>query len=436
MAIFNKNEIKKLKESFARMNSVDIAAKFNDFSAPEMAIAVTLIDKETMAEVFAEFGPEKKEEIILNFTKPEITDMLEEMDSDDLVDSIQELPSNMVTKILSHVDKQRRDTINKLLNYPEESVGSLMNVEYVVIRKGNTRTEAFNKIKESDASYEHLTSIYVIDNKRELLGYIYVSDLIKIDSESLDEIINYDIIYVNTRDDQEKAAKLFNKYHFLALPVIDSESRLVGIITADDIFEIIAEEIYEDYILMEGIQVPKESYLDATPWALAKKRVFWLLFLMISATFTGKIIQSYDNLLSTSVILAAFIPMLMDSGGNSGSQSSTLIIRALALNEVSNKDFLKVAFKEMSVGIIVGFIVAVVNYFRIIFLSENDPLVALTVSATLFFTVVISKLIGGLLPLIAKSLKQDPALMASPLITTIVDTVSLFIYFTIASFLL
>lgn len=426
-------EVRELKTKFWQMTPVDIAEYFDGFTKEQRAIATTILDKSTMAEVFAEFSAEKKQELIMTLTQPEITALLLEIKSDDLVDAIQELPSNMVSKLIDNVEKDRREMINQLLKFPEKSVGSLMSVEYVGIHEDDTREEVIEKIRDSDAGYEHLTAVYVLEPTRKLIGYIYLADLIRSEEESIKDLINYDVISVKTMTDQEEAANYFNKYHFLAIPVTDLENRLVGIITADDIFEVIADEIHEDYTLMQGLQITKDGYKESTPWQLAKQRVFWILFLMISATFTGKIIQSYDALVSSSVILAAYIPMLMDSGGNSGSQSSTIVIRALALDEIETTDFLKVAFKEASVGIIVGSIVAIVNYARIIFLDKTDSSIALAVSITLFCTVVISKLIGGLLPLVAKVTNQDPAVMASPLITTIVDAVSLIIYFAIAS---
>ena len=430
---WTKDEMKELQLKFSQMTPVDIAEYFNDFNKEQRVIASTILDKSTLAEVFAEFSLEKKQELIMTLTQPEITALLLEMESDDLVDAIQELPSNMVSKLINNVDKDRRDMINQLLNFPKESVGSLMSVEYVVIHEDDTRSKVIEKIRNSDAGYEHLTAVYVLEATRKLIGYVYVADLIRSEDENIKDLINYDVVSVETMTDQEEAARYFNKYHFLALPVTDSENRLVGIITADDIFEVIADEIHEDYTLMQGLQITKDGYLDLTPWRLAKQRVFWILFLMISATFTGRIIKSYDALLSSSVILAAYIPMLMDSGGNSGSQSSTIVIRALALDEIQTKDFLKVAFKEASVGMIVGFIVAIVNFGRIIFLERTDTAIAIAVSITLFCTIVISKLIGGLLPLLAKVTNQDPAVMASPLITTIVDAISLIVYFAIAS---
>ena len=430
---WTKEELQALKDKLNQMSPVDIADYFENLTAQEQAIASQLIDKATLAEVFAEYDSDKKLAIISKLTQPEITDLLYELDSDDLVDVIQEMPSNMVTKILAHVDHDRRHQINRLLKFPDESVGSLMSVDFVVIHEGDSREEAIEAIRASDAGYEHLTAVYVLGSKRELIGYVYMADLIRLEESDISSIVNYDVISVHTLTDQEEAANIFNRYHFLALPVTDTENRLVGIITADDIMDVIADEIYEDYSLMRGIQLSKEGYLEQSSWQLARQRVFWLLFLMISATFTGKIIQAYDSILSSSVILAAYIPMLMDSGGNSGSQSSTVVIRALALDEIQVGDFLKVALKEAGVGFIVGLIISVVNYFRIILFDRTSPVIALTVSLTLLFTIVMSKLIGGLLPLIAKMTNQDPAVMASPLITTIVDAVSLLIYFTIAT---
>ncbi|WP_273478337.1 magnesium transporter [Ignavigranum ruoffiae] len=428
-----REELKALQDKLKTMTPVDIAQYFEEMDIDEQALAASLLDKATLAEVFAEFDTEKKYEIISQMTQPEMTNLLLELDSDDLVDAMQELPSNIVTKMLQVIEPNRRQQINKLLNYPQESVGSLMSVDFVVVHQGDDRASILRKIRQSNAGYEHLTAVYVLDQTRKLIGYIYLADLIRLEDDNIEDVINYDIISVQTLTDQEEAANLINRYHFLALPVTDLEGRLVGIITADDILDIIADEIHEDYSLMQGVQVSNLDYLNQTPWQLAKQRVFWLLFLMVSATFTGNIIQAYDKVLSASVILAAYIPMLMDSGGNSGSQSSTVVIRALALDEITVHDFFKVMVKEAGVGLIVGAIIAVVNYFRIILFDGTNPFIAMTVSATLLCTIVISKLIGGLLPLLAKLAKQDPAVMASPLITTIVDAVALIIYFTIAT---
>lgn len=433
---WSKNDLQTLKDKLQTMTPVDIADYFEEANVTEQAVITRIIDKSTLAEVFAEFDREKKYQIIERLTDPEITNLILELDSDDLVDVIQEMPSNMVTKMLGYVDPERRQVINKLLHFPEESVGSLMSVEFVVVKDTDNRETIRQKIIDSDASYEHLTAVYVLGDKRELKGYIYLADLIRYPDQDIEDLIKYDVVSVQTLTDQEEAANLINRHHFLALPVTDMENRLVGIITADDIFDVIAEEIHEDYSLMQGLQVSKLGYLESSSWELAKQRVFWLLFLMVSATFTGKIIQAFDEILSTSVILAAYIPMLMDSGGNSGSQASTLVIRALALNEIEMSDYLKVAMKEMGVGVIVGAIIALVNFIRIIVFDKTSVMIALTVSLTLFCTVIIAKLIGGSLPLLAKLLKQDPAVMASPMLTTIVDAVALLIYFTTATRLL
>lgn len=432
----NFKELASLQATLKTMQEVDIAEFLIKMEPEKRTIVMTMLPKDVLAEVFAELPRDLKTEVIESFTNPDLKDLIDELASDDLVDSLQELPSNMVTKLLHYVDSDRRDSINKLLNYPEDSVGSLMSVDYVAVKKSDSKSDVLKKISQSPADHEHLDSIFIKDDKRQIIGYFYLADLVRLQEESLDSIIQWNPVKVYTHDDQEKAAKLFNKHSLLSIPVCDKEDRIVGIITADDIFDVIADEIHEDYSLMQGMGTTESPYLETGVFSLASKRIVWLLVLMISATVTGFIIEKYQAVLSSTVALAAYIPMLMDSGGNSGSQSSTLIIRSMALDEIKEKDSLKVLWKELRVGLVVGSILALVNLVRMMLLSQVSINICVTVSLTLLMTIVMAKLVGGLLPVLARKLKQDPAVMAGPLVTTVVDAFALVIYFKIAQLLM
>lgn len=431
-----KNEMAQLQATLKTMPEADIADFLMTLDLNKRAVALTLLDKTVLAEVFSLFDSDEKEEILSLLTQPEIEEMIDELDADDLVDILQELPTNVVKRLLKQVDPEKRPTINHLLRYPANSVGSLMNTDYVAVRQTSTKSQILGKIVDSPASQEHLHTIFIIDDSGQLAGYIYLADLVRLKGEDIAELIHWNPISVWTRADQEEASQLFQKHYLLSLPVQDSENRLVGIVTADDIFEVIAEEIHEDYSLMQGMGVTTKPYLEVSVLELAKKRVVWLLLLMLSATLTGAIIERYEAVLATTVVLAAYIPMLMDSGGNSGSQSSTLIIQSMAMGEITMQDSLKVLWKEFRVGLVVGGILAVVNFIRMMVLNQSGPAIAFVVSVTLLFTIVLAKLIGGGLPILAKQLKQDPAVMAGPLVTTVVDACALVVYFQVASALL
>lgn len=425
-----------LQTRLKQLNDIDIAELMETSSQEQRAIISQLLSKKQMADVFHLLDQEVREALLDSLSDPEITQLLDEIESDDLVDSLQEMPANLVTELIDHIDPKKRDTINRLLKYPQESVGSLMSVDYVTIQPSATRQDVIEAVRRSSGGYEHTNQIFVIDDQRHLLGFIYLSDLVKASDENIDKLINYNPVMVYTGDDQEVASNLFIRYRLLNLPVIDSEQRLVGIVTADDIFEVISDEIYEDYSLMGGLLKPKpddKDYLHTGILELVKDRIGWLLFLMLSATFTGFIIQKYETVLASTVVLAAYIPMLMDSGGNSGTQSSTLITRAIATDTLDFLNIGTVIKKEFCVGLIVGIIMALVNFLRLIFLDGATLQIALTVNLTLIVTIIMAKVIGGILPLFAERINQDPAIMSGPLITTLVDTFTLLIYFNIAT---
>ncbi|MBB6630894.1 magnesium transporter [Clostridium algidicarnis] len=433
----DKERIEILREKFTEMNVVDIAQIFEEIPEEKKLIIFRILPKDIAAEVFSYMSQKEQQFIIESITDKEVQSLVEDLYLDDTVDFVEELPANVVKKVLRNTDEETRKRINFFLNYPENSAGSIMTIEYVDLKKNMTVKEAISRIKKIGIDRETIDTCYVTSKGRKLEGVVLLRQIILSDeNEIIENIMDKDVKYVNTHDDQETVALLFKKYDLLAMPVTDNEDRLVGIITIDDILDIIEEETTEDFYKMAAMEPSEEDYLDTSVFSLAKHRIVWLLVLMISATFTGSIIRKYEDILQAVVILTAFIPMLMDTGGNAGSQSSTLIIRGLALGDIKLKDWPKVLFKEFRVSLIVGFTLAVVNFLRIYFLEKVDFYVALTVCSTLFFTVIIAKAVGGLLPIIAKKLKVDPAIMASPLITTIVDALVLILYFATATMLL
>ena len=430
---------KKILKKMKTMTPLDKALWLEKLNAKEKAQIINLMTKDDLAEVFHLLSPTAREKLLEALSDPDISELIKNQESDDLVDVLLEMPANLVIKLLQHVSKEKRKSINRLLNYPEESVGSLMSVDFVTGKKSNTKKQLLENIQSSSGGFEHLNQIYIINNERQLLGFIHLSDLVKSKQENINDLIHYSVLGVRTNDDQEVASDLFMKYQLLSLPVVDSENRLVGIITADDIFEVISDEIHEDYLLQSGVSKTKEvnkNYLERSLWSLSKDRITWLLFLMVSATFTAYIIQRYEAVLASSVALAAYIPMLMDSGGNSGTQSSTLITRSLSIGEIKPSDIWKVIWKELEIGLFVGLVLSIINFGRIMLMDNVSTQVGLTVSITLIFVIILAKVIGGILPIFAEFFNQDPAVMAGPLITTAVDTFALVVYFQIASVLL
>ena len=419
------------------MNVVDIATLLEDVDRDDLVILFRILPKDTAAEVFSYLTKVDRAHIIESLTDKEISGIIDKLFMDDTVDFIEEMPANIVKKVLKNTDDDTRKMINSLLSYPDDSAGSIMTTEFVDIKKEMTVMDAIAHIRKTGVDKETIDTLYVIDSNRKLEGIVPIRKILLSDENLLiEDIMDTNFVYIYTLDDQEDVASMFKKYDYFSMPVTDSENRLVGIITIDDILDIIEEENEEDFAKMNTLAPSDEEYLDSSVYSLAKQRIMWLLILMISATFTGIIIRQYESVLSSVVILASFIPMLMDTGGNSGSQSSTLIIRGLALGELEIADYPKILWKEFRVSIVVGLVLAFINFLRIYLLERVDFIVSLTVCISLFATVVLAKVVGGMLPLIAKKFKLDPAIMAAPLVTTIVDTFALMVYFSTASLLM
>jgi len=437
LSFINQGKYAEVRNKIIEMNVVDIAQVLEELDRQALLVIFRILPKDIAAAVFSYIPNELQKYIIESITDKEIKTIIDELFLDDTVDFLEEMPSNIVKKVLKNTDEQTRKLINQFLSYPEDSAGSIMTIEYVDLKKEMTVKQAIEHIKKTGIDKETIDTCYVIDRDRKLEGVISIRKLILSDDDALvKDIMESNVIYVYTLDDQEKIASQFKKYDFLSMPVVDNERRLVGIVTIDDIVDIIDQENTEDFHKMAAIQPSEEMYLKTSVFDLAKHRIVWLLILMISGMFTGNIIRKYEDVLQSIVILASFIPMLMDTGGNAGSQSSTLIIRGLAMGEIELKDILKVIWKELRVSIIVGLTLSTVNFIRIYFLERANLFIAFTVSGTLFFTVIMAKVLGGILPILAKKMKLDPAIMASPLITTVVDALTLITYFNMASWLL
>ena len=414
------------------MNEVDIASLLSDLDDKELALAFRLIPKDKAAEVFANMNHSMQTYLVEMFSEKELKELLDDLYMDDTVDLLEELPANLVNRILNTVDQADRTLINQLLNYPDDSAGTLMTTEYVDIRETMTVAQAMAHIKETGIHKETIYTCYVTDQRR-LLGIVSAKDLMTTaDDVLIRDLMQTEIISVSTHTDKEEVAQLFTKYNFLALPVLDQDERLVGTVTFDDAMDVMVDEATEDITKMAAMSPSEKSYFETSVLAHAKHRIAWLLILMFSATITGTIITRYENAFAAIPLLVSFIPMLMDTGGNCGSQSSTLIIRGIALGEIQFSDLFRVMFKEFRVSLIVGVALALANGIRILIMYKNAGL-ALVIGLSLVATIVISKLIGCVLPLIAKKLHMDPAIMASPLITTLVDTCSILIYFNIAT---
>jgi magnesium transporter len=415
------------------MQIPDIAEFIDELDTKNAIIMFRLLPKEIAADVFSYLSSERQSEISMMIDESELNDILNDLFFDDKIDFLEEMPANVVKRILRNASETERKLINQFLQYPDYSAGSLMTIEFVDLKKEMTVAEALEKIRRVGRDREIVYTCYVTDARRKLEGIVSLKDLVLASPDTkVEDIMKKDIIYVDTYDDQERIADVFKKYDLLAVPVVDREKRLVGIITVDDIVDVIEEENTEDIHRMAAIQPSEEEYLDATPFAIARKRLLWLLVLMVSATISGYIIRKYEVALEAVVALTAFIPMLMDTAGNAGSQSSVTVIRSLVLGELKFNDILKVIWKETQVGILAGVALACINFIRVYFFESYSFAIAITISLSLIFTVLIAKVIGGTLPMIAKKAGLDPAIMASPLITTIADGISLVIYFSLA----
>lgn len=432
-AFINERNFREAKNFLSTLNVVDIANLIDGLD-PQTGVALyRMLPKDVAAEVFAKFDPEQQEAIIYASTDTEIRELIEDMFLDDTVDLLEEMPSGVVSRILENTGHSDRSMINQLLKYPDSSAGSIMTTEYISLKKEMTVSSAIDKIKRVGIQSETIYILYVTDENRILEGILSLRDLIVADdSKRVGELMREDVIYAYTLDDKEEVANIFKKYSFEALPIVDQEKRIVGIVTVDDILDVIEEEVTEDFQIMAATTPTDKPYLETGIFALSKHRILWLLILMISATITQKIIYNYENILQNVTFLSGFIPMLMDTGGNSGSQSSTLIIRGLATGDIKSRDWYRVVFKEVRVAMVCGLALAVINYFKIIYLDGIPSNVALVVSLTLVCAVMIAKIVGAILPMVAIKIKVDPAIMASPLITTIADALSLMVYFIIA----
>ena len=435
-----------LRDILLTMNPADIAGIFNSLEDKRIPLMFRLLPKELAAETFVEMEPEDQELLIRGFSDNELKEVLDELYVDDAVDIVEEMPANVVRRILSQVDPEMRKSINQILRYPENSAGAWMTTEYVSLQPDMTVEESILRIRRQGVDKETIYTCYVMSKDRKLMGIVTVKDLLLAEDDDMlisDLMLDTELISVTTHTDQEEVARIFSKYDFLALPVVDMENRMVGIVTVDDAIDVMEEEATEDIELMGGMLPSENTYLRSSVWELFKNRIPWLLFLMLSATFTGMIINSFEGALAAQVALTAFIPMLMGTGGNSGSQSSVTIIRALSLDEVEFSDLPRVVWKEIRTAVLCGLALAAVCFITIWLVDKllfNNQDITLMVDAVvclaMFVTVLLAKTVGAVLPMVAKVLKLDPAVMASPFITSIVDALSLLVYFLFATMLL
>ena len=434
LEMLEERRFKELKEALENMHPFDIAEMLEDLEDKQMILVFRLLAKDMAAESFTEMNSDMREILLNALTDSEIKEFMDEMYLDDTVDVLEEMPANVVDRLLMATDEDRRKQINTLLNYPEDSAGSIMNVEYIAFSKEMTVEEAILKIRQVGLNRETIYTCYVLE-KRKLIGAISLRELLTSgDNRTIEEIMETNVLYVNTHDDQEEVVNIISNYNLIAIPVVDNEMRMVGIITVDDAMDVMEEEATEDMSMMAGIVAPSEdSYFETSIWQHAKSRFPWLLFLMLSATLSGLVLGSFEEVLLAMPILNTFVPMLTGTGGNCGSQSSTMIIRGLATEEIEFKDIFRVLFKELRVAALVGAMLAVVNGIRVLLMYQGNVMLAVTLGITLICTVVLAKVIGCILPLGAKKIGLDPALMAAPLITTLVDTGTILLYFTIAT---
>ena len=426
-----------LRQALAGMNEVDIADFMQDLDKEKTLLVFRLLPKDLFADVFSYMEPDRQQLIVESISDKEVQRVIDDLYMDDVVDFLEEVPANVVKRVLRTVDKETRKTILEYLQYPRDSAASLMTPEFVEFHERTKIVDALQMIRETAMEKETLDVIYVIDQTHHLTGFTTLYKLITADEQAqVADCMDKNVLSVHTLDDKEQVARTFTRYDLSAMPVVDHEGRLVGLITVDDIVDVIQDENTEDMEIMAAMTPSEKPYLKTSVFDLAKHRVLWLLILMVSATVTGRIISYYDGLLQTAVVLASFIPMLMDTGGNCGSQASVMVIRGLALGEVEMRDILRVLWKELRVGLLVGVVLSVVNFGRIMLFESVGTMVALTVSLSLFVTVVVAKCIGCSLPIVARRCGFDPAVMASPFITTIVDAISLVVFFNIATNLL
>ncbi len=426
-----------LRAMLAEENEVDVAEALAELPQEKAVVAFRTLPKELAAEVFSNLPPETQQVIIQSATDQELSAIVEELYVDDAVDMLEELPANVVKRVLKNAGPDTRRLINQYLNYPENSVGSIMTAEFTDLRQSMTVMEAIDHIRRTGADSESIYTCYVTNASRKLEGVLTIRELLLAkDDQRVGDLMETDVITAETTEDQEEAVARMMKYDFISLPVVDKEQRLVGIVTVDDVMDVMEEEATEDFEKMAAMAPSEKPYLKTSVFSLAKHRIMWLLVLMISGMITGGILGRYEAAFAAMPLLVTFIPMLTDTGGNAGSQSSTLVIRGMAVGEIELRDFMKVFWKELRVSILVGVVLSAVNFVRLIITYPGNEMIALTVAMALFVTVLLAKTVGGILPMAAKLCHADPAIMAAPLITTIVDAISLVVYFQIASALL
>ena len=432
LELLEQKKFNELKKYLERINGADFPSIFEAVDEKDMIIIFRLLNKEEAAEVFAELDADMQEKLINSFTDKELKYVVDNLFMDDTVDMIEEMPSNVVKRILRNVNDKDRKIINEILNYPDDCAGSIMTTEFIDLKENMTVSQAFDKIKKIGLKKETVYNCYVLDQNRKLLGVIDIKDLLIAGrDEVIKDLMDENVVTVNTLDDKEDVANTLAKYDYVALPVVDKENRLVGIVTVDDAIDVIQDEASEDFEKMAAISPNEDGYYKTSVLTHAKNRIVWLLFLMFSSIITGAVITHYEEAFAALPILVSFIPMIMGTGGNCGSQSSTLVIRGLAVDEIKAKDFLKVWWKEIRVALIVGVIMALVNCIRIL-IQYHDLQLGIVVGLTLVITIAIAKSLGSMLPLICKKLKLDPAIMAAPLISTILDTCSVLVFFNVA----
>lgn len=424
---------KELKEELENLHPVDLVDAMEELDKKQRMLVFRLLSKEEAAEVFTDMNSDMREELLEALTDSELKEIMDEMYVDDTVDVLEEMPANVVDRLLMATDEETRKQINTLLQYPEDSAGSIMNIEYISLRKEMTVADAILKIRQVGINRETIYTCYVTE-KRKLIGVVDVKDLLTAgESRLIEEIMDENVIYARTLDDQEQVANQINKYGLVAIPILDHEDCMVGIVTVDDAMLVLQDETTEDISIMAGVSPNEDSYFGTSVFQHAKNRSLWLMLLMLSATVTGEILGHYEDAMAVMPVLITFIPMLMGTGGNCGSQSSTLVIRGLAVGEIEFKDIFRVLFKEIRVAVVVGLMLAVVNGLRIYIMYDQNVMIAGALGLTMIAVVSMAKCIGCILPLLAKKLGLDPAIMAAPLITTILDTCTILVYFNIVT---
>ena len=431
LKLLDAREFKKLKEKLENMHPVDIVEVMEEVGERQRVLMFRLLAKEEAAEVFTDMNSDMREDLINALTDSELEEVMEEMYVDDTVDVVEEMPANVVDRLLKATDEETRKKINALLQYPEDSAGSIMNIDYISLRKEMTVEEAILKIRQVGINKETIYTCYVTEKKK-LIGSVDVKDLLTVgESRLIEEIMDENVLCARTLDDQEKVAAMIEKYGLVAIPIIDHENCLVGIVTVDDAMTVLQDEATEDISIMAGVTPNEDSYFGTSVFQHAKNRALWLMLLMLSATVSGEILAHYESAMAVMPILITFIPMLMGTSGNCGSQSSTMVIRGIAVGEIEFKEFFKVVFKEIRIAILVGLMLAVVNGIRVYIMYDQDIMLAIAIGITMIAIVCMAKCIGCTLPLFAKKIGLDPALMAAPLISTIMDTCTILMYFAI-----